>query len=188
MKIVSLKEATKRELQESKTAEIENITQRENRPDLINKPFQRGCGRNCGYCNRQHPPGRKNFSAAADVQCHKCNEIGHYSSECRSSAAANTVNQVQEESNLDTDSYGMSFCPTFVGGVTTPDPRPVTKTSTTGPAEIQQYSTSDSGWHIKLKIQDQELSWYIDTRAQVSVMSESTYKESYGHCQSQREN
>ena len=35
VKILSLKEATKRELQESKTAEIESVTPRGNRPDLI---------------------------------------------------------------------------------------------------------------------------------------------------------
>ena len=39
--------------------------------------------------------------------------------------------------------------------------------------------TSDSGWHIKLKINDQELTWCVDTGAQVSVMPESAYKESY---------
>ena len=34
-KILSLKEATKRELQESKTAEIESVAPRGNRPDLV---------------------------------------------------------------------------------------------------------------------------------------------------------
>ena len=68
-KILSLKEATKRELQESKTAVIESVIPRGNRPDphagqdteqrnqrdSKRKAFQTS-GRNCGYCNRRHPP------------------------------------------------------------------------------------------------------------------------------------
>ena len=75
----------------------------------------------------------------------------------------------------------VDFWPTFVGGVTTtPTPNPGTEVSSTDTVEVHQISTSDSGWHIKLKLQDQELNWCIDTGAQVSVMPESVYKESYG--------
>jgi len=38
----------------------------------------------------------------------------------------------------------------------------------------------DPGWHVKLKIQDQDmLTWCIDTGAQESVMPEAIYKSSY---------
>ena len=72
MKILSLKEATKGELYESKTAEIESVTPRGNRQDphagqdteqrnqrdFKRKPFQTS-GWNCGYCNRRHPLERR---------------------------------------------------------------------------------------------------------------------------------
>ena len=61
-----------------------------------------------------------------------------------------------------------------------PESYPVTTTSKTEPAEIQQASTSDSGWYIKLKIQDHELTLCINTGAQVSVMPEPLYKETCG--------
>ncbi len=65
VKTLPLKKATKRELRESKIAEIESVTPRGNRPDpntdqdtesmnqrdSKRKPFQTS-GRNCGYCNR----------------------------------------------------------------------------------------------------------------------------------------
>ena len=90
VKILSLKEATKPELQESKTAEIESVTPRGNRPDLITdenteqrqqrdskrKPFQT-CRWNCGYCNHRHAPGRRNCPAT-ETRCSKCNKMGHF--------------------------------------------------------------------------------------------------------------
>ena len=90
VKILSLKEATKREWQESKTSEVESVIPRRNRPDLITdpqrdfkrRPFQMS-GRNCGYCNRQHAPGRRNCPAA-DMQCSKCNKMGHFPIMCKS--------------------------------------------------------------------------------------------------------
>lgn len=60
------------------------------------------------------------------------------------------VNQV-----LDTE---VDSCPTFVGGViNTPTPNSVTEASRTEPLAVHQISTSYSGWHIKLKIQAQDL-------------------------------
>ena len=120
VKILSLKEARKRELQESKTAEIESVTPRGNRSgpntdqdteqrnqrDSKRKPFQT-VGRNCSYCNGRHPRGRRN-RPAADTRCSKCNKMGHFSIICKSVK----VNQVLEAEN--------DLSPTFVGGVTTP--------------------------------------------------------------------
>lgn len=68
--------------------------------------------------------------------------------------------------------------PTFVGRVTT---TPMSnRVCQTFPAEPIVPPTSDSGWHIKLKINDQELTWCVNTGAQVSVTPESVYKESCG--------
>ena len=172
VKILSMKEATKRELQESKTAEIESVTQRDSKPDpqTMNNP-QRGpkansrrrsfhpSSRNCAYCNRQQPPGRRNCPAAK-TRCNKCNKLGHFPITCRN-APVHMVNQVL-------DNEGDSS-PTFVGRVTTtPTSNKVCQTS---PAEPIAPPTSDSGWHIKLKIN--ELTWCVNTGAQESVMLES---------------
>ena len=165
VKNLSLKEATKRELQESKTPEIESVTPRGNRPDLITdqdteqrtqrdfkrKPFQMS-GRNCGYCNRRHAPGRRNCPAV-DIRCSKCNKMGHFPIICKS-------------------------VPVKQSGVTAPT---CSNTSMAEPVANPQTGRSDPGWHVKLKIQDQDmLTWCIDTGAQVSVMPEAIYKSSYG--------
>ena len=48
------------------------------------------------------------------------------------------------------------------------------------PEQNPQTGRSDTGWHVKLKIQNQDmLTWCIDTGAQVSVMPEVIYKSSY---------
>ena len=179
IQILTPKEGTKHELQESKTAEIESITKQEiapygrngtykgNEQDSKKVPFQ-SRGKNWKYCNCHHPPGRRNCPAA--TRCIKCNKIGHFPEICRSTPV-NLVSQVSETEG--------DICPTFVGGVTTPNSTSLPLTPTIEPASIHQTSTSDSGWYVKLKVQDQELTWCIDTGAQVSVMPESLYKESY---------
>ena len=176
-----MKEATKRELQESKTAEIESVTPQGNRPDLITdqdteqrnqrdskrKPLQTN-GRNCGNCNRRHAPGRRN-GPAADTRCSKCKKMGHLPIICKS-VPVKTVNQVLEIED--------AFSPTFVGGVTAPT---CSNASMAEPVANTQTGRSDPGWHVKLKIQDQDmLTGCIDTGAQVSVMPEAIYKSSYG--------
>lgn len=103
VQILSLKEATKRELQELKTAEIESIAkrgiapngentvQKGNKADPENRPFQ-SSGKNCGYCNRQHTTGRRNCPAAT-TRCIKCNKTGYFPEICRSTPV-NLVSQV----------------------------------------------------------------------------------------------
>ena len=181
VKILSLKEATKRELQESKTAEIESVTPRENRADLSidqdteqknqrdskRKPFQTS-DRNCGYCNRRYAPGRRSCPAA-ETRCSKCNKMGHFPIICNS-VPVKTVNQVLETED--------AFSPTFLGGVTT---HTCTNTPRAEPVANPQTGGVEPGWNVKLKIQDQDmLTWCIDTGAQVSVMRAAIYKSSYG--------
>ena len=65
-----------------------------------------------------------------------------------------------------------------MGGVTAPT---CTNTPIAEPVANPPTGRSDPGWHVKLKIQDQDmLTWCIDTGAQVSVMPEAIYKSSYG--------
>ena len=87
--------------------------------------------------------------------------MGHFPIICKN-VPPKTVNEVLETED--------DFSLTFVGGVTTPT---CSNTSKAEPAANSQISRSDPGWHVKLKIQDQDsLTWCIDTGAQVSVMPE----------------
>ena len=92
--------------------------------------------------------------------------MGHFPITCKSVK----VNQVLEAEN--------DLSPTFVGGVATPTCSNISKLE---PAANPQTGRSDAGWHVQLKVQDQDmLRWCIDTGAQVSVMPEAIYKSSYG--------
>lgn len=95
--------------------------------------------------------------------------MGHFPIICKR-VPPKTVNEVLKTED--------DFSLTFVGGVTTPT---CSNTSKAEPAANSQISRSDPGWHVKLKIQDQDtLTWCIDTGTQVSVMPEHIYKSSYG--------
>lgn len=95
--------------------------------------------------------------------------MGHFPIICKS-VPPKTVNKVLETED--------DFSLTFVGGVTTPT---CSNTSKAEPAANSQISRSDPEWHVKLKIQDQDmLTRCINTGAQVFVMPEHIYKSSYG--------
>ena len=56
--------------------------------------------------------------------------------------------------------------PTFIGSITH--------------EAVHQKHTMDPGWHVKLHSRKDELTWCIDTGAQVSVIPDSVCKPSYG--------
>ena len=149
IQIVSLKEATNQELQESKSAKIDAI-----RP------------RKCGYCNMEHAFGKK-FCPAAKHTCEKCKKIGHYAVVCRSSKKT-PINQVVYTGMPEYQPVApvAEPAPTFIGSITN--------------ESVHQKHTIDPGWHVKLHSGKDELTWCIDTGAQVSVIPESVYKPSYG--------
>ena len=95
--------------------------------------------------------------------------MGHFPIICKS-LPVKTVHQVLKTED--------ALSPTFTGGVTAPT---CTNTPTAEPVANLQTGRSDLEWHVKLKIQDQDmLTCCIDTGAQVSVMPEAIYKLSYG--------
>ena len=97
------------------------------------------------------------------------NKMGHFPLICKS-VPVRTVNQVLETED--------AFSPTFVGGLTTPT---CSNTSMAEPVANPQTGRSDPGWHVKLKIQDQDMmTWYTDTGTQVSVIPQAIYRLSYG--------
>ena len=109
-----------RKIKESKSADIDsvtqrpdpkndNVTERTNQSDPKRRTFQ--TSDNCGYCNHQNPPGKRNC-LAAETRCNKCNNTRHFPIICRLSTPVNMVNQVlQTEADV---------CPTFVREVSTP--------------------------------------------------------------------
>ena len=110
--ILSIKEATKRELQESKTASIEAVR---NYSSVSQRPTNKFQGKQqpekCGYCGRNHPRG-KNNCPAANARCDSCMKLGHFAAVCRSKSNTK-VNQVQDYS---TEYFNTNSNPTFGGG------------------------------------------------------------------------
>ncbi|KAL8616804.1 hypothetical protein ACOMHN_017841 [Nucella lapillus] len=171
-----MRELTKTELAHSKAATVEAVDaqsvdavnsrrlSRGNAPSRQNPEaaasFQHGrppdrssSTRNCGYCNRIHPPGKRNCPAA-HTHCRKCNKLGHFANVCRSSAA---VREVQQKDYIGNSNH------LFVGGV-----------------HDKATPHTDAGWYMKLKTGSHELIWCIDTGAQVSVMPDHAYRPYFG--------
>lgn len=88
---------------------IKMYGEQSDRRDSKRRPFLTS-GKNCGYCGRRHPLGKRNFPAA-ETRCSKCNKMLHFPTKCKS-VLVNTVNQILETEH--------NFGPAFVGGVTTP--------------------------------------------------------------------
>jgi hypothetical protein len=160
VEILHMREMIKQELASSKTASIDALSKGSSSSSSQDQkpPARHHDGPKCGYCNRKYPSG-KNCPAASKV-CKKCNKVGHYAVVCRGAAAVRAVSREQAEAELFGDEY--------VGGVS--------EKST----DASEKST-DAGWHIHLKVGSQQLAWYIDTGAQVTVMPDHIYKPSFGH-------
>ena len=84
---------------------------------------------------------------ARDVTCHRCQKKGHYSTQCYSKRTSTApVSEVTSESHLDT-----AFLDTLTTGL-------------------------ETSWTIKLQLQRQMLTFKMDTGAEVTAISEESYK------------
>ena len=84
---------------------------------------------------------------ARDVTCHRCQKKGHYSTQCYSKGTSTApVSEVTSESHLDT-----AFLDTLTTGL-------------------------ETSWTIKLQLQRQMLTFKMDTGAEVTAISEESYK------------
>ncbi|EDO44175.1 predicted protein [Nematostella vectensis] len=188
--ILSMKEASSRELQESKTATIERVGLRapgKTAPQYAQRSETKSQRRQppdrCGYCGRDHPRGKINCPAA-NVRCDKCTKVGHFAAVCRSKPNTR-VSQVVDAHEGEVLEHNQ----TFVGRVlavpqtdnTLPDQdKNVDITSSENQVseaealmpEISTDYIRDPGWHVKLRVEKRELTWCINTGAQVSVMPE----------------
>ncbi|EDO29904.1 predicted protein, partial [Nematostella vectensis] len=165
--ILSMKKASTRELQESKTATIERVGLRapgKTAPQYAQrsetKSQRRQTPDRCGYCGRDHPRGKINCPAA-NVRCDKCNKVGHFAAVCRSKPNTR-VSQVKDTHEGEV----LEHNPTFVGRVLA-----VPQTDNTLPGQdknvditssenqvseaealMPEISTDyirDPGWHVK---------------------------------------
>lgn len=147
VKVLSLKEATKRELQESKPVEIESVTPRGSCPDSITdqdteqrnqrdskrRPFQTS-GRNWAL-KPATSLGRRNCPAA-ETRYTKCNKMGHFSTVSKSVPIKKMNHVLKTEDD---------FSSTFVGEVITPTRF---NTSTAEPATNPEGGRPNTGWHV----------------------------------------
>lgn len=160
IQILSLKEATSRELKETKTATIDAVEGRRIFSDQSQHRRREETGDDerkmkCKYCNYKHYLGKKNCPAAGK-KCNKCHKMGHFAVVCRSrkQALIKEVEEMSPEKQV------------FVGEI---------KSKVDKPPNL-----SETGWFIKLGVGNDDLIWCIDTGAQVSVMPESQYKLNFG--------
>lgn len=110
----------------------------------------------CKYCGRKHAADR-NACPARESKCHKCSKTGHFAVVCRQSTAGGTgkpkhkkVPEVVVREDLDW------HIPEVVNTVTTQDDKP---------------------WLVKLQIEEQSVSFKIDSGADVSVITPETYRQ-----------
>nr|XP_039271206.1 uncharacterized protein LOC120345729 [Styela clava] len=172
IQILSLKEATSRELKETKTAMIDAIEEDERRGQRPMKKFKKYRGRaristdqsktKCQYCNYKHHAGKDNCPAA-HKKCNKYHKVDHFYSVCQSRIPIN-VGEIQGPSKPKSD---------FGGTINRSRKRR---------KRMKRNFSNDPGWFIKLKAgtENEELVWCIDTGAQVSVMPGNVYKTASG--------
>ena len=110
----------------------------------------------CGWCGRESHPFQ--HSPARDATCFKCNRKGHFGTHCRSQTVAEVAeemqshpnNAVEEEEFLDT-----AYLNTVSEG-------------------------SNATWTTEVLIQTQPVTFKVDTGAEVTAVSEDTWKSLRG--------
>ena len=105
---------------------------------------------NCTRCGRARHPDGDNCPAKS-ATCHKCNRKGHYSVQCFSKTTA--AASATHEMSLDT---------TFLDTVT------------------KKEGKSSKSWYTDLLLEGQEISFKLDTGAEVTAISEQAYRSLKG--------
>ena len=106
----------------------------------------------CTRCGKS--PTHPRFRCPANTaECHRCHKIGHNPKFCKTKLDINEVQPASNSSDEDSD---------------------------TGILGVVENSVQDSPWNITLKINSQPVKLKIDTGADVTVISESTFKQLKG--------
>ncbi|KAK3106947.1 hypothetical protein FSP39_003645 [Pinctada imbricata] len=114
-----------------------------------NKPQQRKPASYpvCDRCNRKHPA---NQCPAFGQQCRKCKNLHHFAICCKTKMKQKACNEIQQQNDdFDDETY-------FLGSI--------------------ENNSDTEPWYVNLKVNNRILSFKIDTGADVSVISEATYK------------
>ena len=149
IQILSVKEATYRELRGSNTARIDYVKrkqgyvqrttqfvdQRDKHTLKVNKI--------CGYCNTKHVYRKTNCPAAKN-KCRVSQKTGHFQVVCWS---ARRVNEITGH-----DDVTPATTPTFVGGID----------------ELSVEPHPDPGWHMQMCAGEEKLQWCIDRKIAIS--------------------
>lgn len=107
----------------------------------------------CKFCGKNHVADRLQCPART-VKCHKCHRRGHYAKFCPGNGYTNR-NGVREVVYPDDEVQDESY---FLGAVTAGS------------------NSSDAPWQVKLHLCDSNVTFKIDSGADVCVMTDSAYK------------
>ena len=137
--ILLIRELTSKELANTKAATVDACRQTETwtTPKSSTLKCEVWSTEKCGYCNKKRPPGKENCPATI-TNCRKCNKVEHFAIVCRSFLA---VHEVRQDDHPGEGDY-------LVGGV-----------------RDKPMLSTDPGWHVKLKVGSQELTWCIDNKS-----------------------
>ena len=109
--------------------------------------------RMCERCGKPGPHSRAQCPAKDSV-CHKCGKLGHYKAVCRSKSVQPGVRAVEEEGNN-----------TFLGPIYASD--------------VSVVQSSSTKWTKSVEMNQREVTFKIDTGADVTVIPESYYSETH---------
>uniref|UniRef100_A0A669BGT0 Gypsy retrotransposon integrase-like protein 1 n=1 Tax=Oreochromis niloticus TaxID=8128 RepID=A0A669BGT0_ORENI len=113
----------------------------------------------CQRCNRVHD--KRENCPARNKRCKKCNKLGHFEMVCKTKM----LKEVRAEAVEDSDEDSFFIGELFLGVVTEP------KTTVIGE------SGSDADWDIELLVNGSPVDFKIDTGADTTVMTETTFNK-----------
>ena len=101
----------------------------------------------CGRCGKWH--SRQQTCPATGAECHKCGRKNHFAKVCRSNSRKQQIHSIDQENAEEDDDM-------FI-------------------ASVQHDSAGHKDWQVSVKLNDQKISFKIDTGAQCNVLSKRTY-------------
>ena len=118
-------------------------------------------GQDCGNCGYKHEKG-KEYCPAQHSKCRSCQRIGHYARKCRGMGNATNSTSNVEQVTADTRDCQDSGIPVHLGSVLG--------------ADIARYDAEEP-WRITLQLRGGEVTFKIDSGADVSIMTEADWKQ-----------
>lgn len=114
---------------------------------------------NCQRCNRTHD--NRGNCPARNKRCRKCNKIGHFEAVCKTKM----LKEVRTEAVMDSDEDSFFIGELFLRATTKSNPNVI--------EEVE----SDTDWDIELQVNGSPVDFKIDTGADTTVMTETTFNK-----------